>query len=106
MSEYRWDSGGSCNGKNWEEHLPTDAAVVMHLIATYLDSQLLFFPQYPEGRPFTAHHFLRSPEKPKITNVLTIYQSQLNPPHFILLDNNDRLEMSKVNLYLISKGNF
>ncbi|KAL0278164.1 UNVERIFIED_CONTAM: hypothetical protein PYX00_000065 [Menopon gallinae] len=95
MSEYRWDSGGSFNGKNWEEHLPTDAAVVMHLIATYLDSQLLFFPQYPEGRPFTAHHFLRSPEKPKVTNVLTIYQSQLNPPHFILLDNNDRLEMSK-----------
>ncbi|KAK6630119.1 hypothetical protein RUM44_005670 [Polyplax serrata] len=95
ISEYRWDGGGTLNGKNWEEHLPTDAAVVMHLIATYLDSQILFLPQHSDGRPFTTNHFIRSPEKPKVQNALVIYQVQLNPPHFVLLENNDRLEVAK-----------
>lgn len=27
MSEFRWNSGGSLHGKDWEEHLPTDSAV-------------------------------------------------------------------------------
>jgi hypothetical protein len=29
MSEFRWNSGGSLHNKDWEEHLPTDAAVSM-----------------------------------------------------------------------------
>ena len=73
----------------------------MHLIATYLDSQILFFPHHTDGRPFTTNHFIRSPEKPKIQNALVIYQVQLNPPHFVLLENNDRLEMAKVNNILM-----
>lgn len=68
----------------------------MHLIATYLDSQILFLPHDSDSRPFTTNHFIRSPEKPKLQNALIIYQVQLNPPHFVLLENNDRLEMSKV----------
>lgn len=97
MSEYRWNSGGSLNGKNWEEHLPTDAAIVMHLIATYLDSQLLPMPHHPDGRPFTTNHFVRTPEKPpKGRNALIIYQVQLNPPHFVLVENDDSLEVAKV----------
>lgn len=27
MSEFRWNSGGSFNGKPWDENLPTDAMV-------------------------------------------------------------------------------
>lgn len=27
LSEYRWNSGGSYNSLNWDEHLPTDSAV-------------------------------------------------------------------------------
>lgn len=29
MSEYKWNSGGTWNGKEWGDHLPTDAAVSM-----------------------------------------------------------------------------
>ena len=31
MSEFRWNSGGSLHGKDWEEHLPTDSAVSIEL---------------------------------------------------------------------------
>lgn len=107
MSEYRWSSGGNLNGKNWEEHLPTDAAVIMHLIATYLDSQLLPLPHHPDGRPFTTHHFIRSPEKPpKGRNALIIYQIQLNPPHFVLVENDDSLEVAKVGFENMIKTKF
>lgn len=27
MSNYCWNGGGSFHGKEWEDHLPTDAAV-------------------------------------------------------------------------------
>lgn len=29
MSEFRWNSGGSFNGKPWDENLPTDAMVTI-----------------------------------------------------------------------------
>jgi hypothetical protein len=31
MSDFRWNSGGSLHGKDWEEHLPTDSAVSIAL---------------------------------------------------------------------------
>ncbi|XP_044735341.1 transmembrane protein 209-like [Chrysoperla carnea] len=29
MSEYRWNSGSTFNGKQWEDHLPTDAMLLL-----------------------------------------------------------------------------
>ncbi|XP_044743840.1 transmembrane protein 209-like [Chrysoperla carnea] len=54
MSEYRWNSGSTFNGKQWEDHLPTDAAIVMHLMATYLDTQLVPLPHQPDARKFVV----------------------------------------------------
>jgi hypothetical protein len=96
MSEFRWKSGGSLHNKDWEEHLPTDSVVVMHLFATYLDSQLPPLPQNPVSRPFTSSHFAQTPNKPpQGNNTLAIYQVQVNPPHYVLLDGQDTLEMAK-----------
>ena len=96
ISEFRWNSGGSFHNKDWEEHLPTDSAIVMHLFATYLDSQLPPLPQNPDGRPFTAQHFAKTPDKPTQTkNTLAIYQVQINPPHYVLLHGEDTLEVPK-----------
>ncbi|XP_035794711.1 transmembrane protein 209-like [Anopheles albimanus] len=51
LGDYRWNSGASYKGLAWDEHLPTDAAIIFHLFCTYLDSQLRPLPQ-PGGRPF------------------------------------------------------
>ncbi|PSN34003.1 hypothetical protein C0J52_14608 [Blattella germanica] len=78
------------------EHLPTDSAIIMHLFATYLDSQLPPLPQNPDGRPFTTQHFAKTPDKPpQGKNTLAIYQVQINPPHYVLIDGEDTLEVLK-----------
>jgi len=69
----------------------------MHLFATYLDSQLPPLPQNPDGRPFTSMHFVKTPDKPpQGVNTLAIYQVQMNPPHYVLLEGEDTLEVAKV----------
>ena len=37
MSRYRWASGG----EGWTDRLPSDSELVMHCLATYLDTRLL-----------------------------------------------------------------
>lgn len=85
MSEYWWCSGGSGNqyGKTWGEHLPTDAALVMHMLCTYLDCRLPPDLRYPDGKTFTCQHFMKTPDKPNLEkdNIL-LFQSSINPPHF------------------------
>ncbi|XP_308809.5 transmembrane protein 209 isoform X1 [Anopheles gambiae] len=51
LADYRWNSGSAYKGISWDEHLPTDSAIIFHLFCTYLDSQLRPLPQ-PGGRPF------------------------------------------------------
>lgn len=51
LPDYRWNSGSSYKGLSWDEHLPTDSAIIFHLFCTYMDSQLRPLPQ-PGGRPF------------------------------------------------------
>lgn len=51
ISDYHWNSGSSYNHTSWDEHLPTDSAIIFHLFSTYMDGQLLPLPQ-PGGRPF------------------------------------------------------
>ncbi|KAK3909516.1 Transmembrane protein 209 [Frankliniella fusca] len=96
MSEFRWNSGGSFNGKPWDENLPTDATLVMHLLATYLDSQLLPLPQNPDGRPFSTQHLFKSPDKPpKAKNTFAIHQTSLHPPHYVLVLGEETLDVTK-----------
>ncbi|KAL4221292.1 hypothetical protein ACF0H5_019555 [Mactra antiquata] len=85
ISEYIWNSGGTGGlyGKKWEESLPSDAALVMHMFCTYLDSRLPADLKYPDGKTFTSQHFLKTPEKPELDkNNLLLHQTSINPPHF------------------------
>ncbi|KAH9508145.1 hypothetical protein Btru_054848 [Bulinus truncatus] len=96
MSAYTWDRGGSY-GKPWNEHLPTDAALVMHLFCCYLDSRLPAQPRYPDGKSFTSQHFVKTPDKPSIDRKdnLQIYQSCINPPHFQVVIGSQIYNLSK-----------
>ncbi|XP_014669607.1 PREDICTED: transmembrane protein 209-like [Priapulus caudatus] len=84
MSEYRWNGGGSFKGKPWDEHLISDAGIVMHMLCTYLDGRLPPHPKYPDGRTFTSQYFVKTPDKPSKTkkDQLCIYQSHISPPHY------------------------
>lgn len=83
ISEFSWNRGG-CYGKEWGEHLPNDASLVMHLFCTYMDSRLPVHPKYPDQRTFTSQYFLKTPNKPDLNKKdnFYIYQTSINPPHF------------------------
>lgn len=62
IADYRWNSGSSYHGLNWDEHLPTDSAILFHLFCTYLDTQLMPLPQ-PGGRPFYTRYVVIGDKK-------------------------------------------
>ncbi|GFR11367.1 transmembrane protein 209 [Trichonephila clavata] len=83
MGDFKWNSGGNYEDKQWCDDLPTDSALVMHILCCYLDAHLPPDPHFPEGKPFTSKYFKKIPEKSVLSKDLTyIYQSSLNPPHF------------------------
>lgn len=62
IADYRWNCGSSHQGQRWDEHLPTDAAILFHLFCTYLDSQLMPLPQ-PGGRSFFNRYVIIGDKK-------------------------------------------
>ncbi|KAL1110550.1 hypothetical protein AAG570_008078 [Ranatra chinensis] len=95
MSEYRWKSGGKFNDKEWDSHLPTDAELVMHLVCTYLDSQLPLLPTQPDARPFTTKYLVKVKEQP-IQKELAIRQHSVHPPHYNLIINGEIQDIPQV----------
>ena len=63
MSSYKWNSGGRFKGNEWSaDKLPTDAEIVMHSVAAYLDVRMPNHYHYTgniEGKPFTGIYYLR-----------------------------------------------
>ncbi|XP_074645096.1 transmembrane protein 209-like [Tubulanus polymorphus] len=97
LTDYTWHGGMEFKGKQWAEHLPTDAAIVMHALCTYLDSRLPPHPKHPDGRTFSNHHFLKTPDKPNIQKKdnLILYQSKINPPHYKIIIGDDTWDLPK-----------
>ncbi|KAJ8269738.1 hypothetical protein COCON_G00123450 [Conger conger] len=87
MSSFRWNAGGEWKGRKWDTDLPTDSAILMHVLCTYLDSRLPPHPKYPDGKTFTSQHYSQTPDKPDMTNenLFSIHQSSVNPPHYQLI---------------------
>ncbi|XP_063707672.1 transmembrane protein 209-like [Culicoides brevitarsis] len=56
ISDYRWNSGAPYGGASWNDHLPTDTAILFHLICTYFDSQLMPLPN--RDRPFYSQYVI------------------------------------------------
>jgi len=85
LTEYRWNSGGTFKGKEWNNELPSDAVLVMHLLATYLDSQLSPLTRLKGKNPFSVQHLIKYPEKVKsVDKQVVIYQQSNVPPHYSL----------------------
>lgn len=61
--------------------------LIMHLIATYLDSQLVPLPQQPDGKPFSSQYLSTNvSEKPvRVPGKFKIHQTQINPPSYVLV---------------------
>lgn len=91
MSEFKWNSGGSHNNKEWDSSLPTDSAIIMHLIATYMDTQLEAPLDQPDARPFSSRYMGRSGmDLPRNKGPIIVCQS-VNPPHYFLALSGDSL---------------
>ncbi|XP_076246787.1 transmembrane protein 209 [Calliopsis andreniformis] len=89
MSEFKWNGGGSNNGKEWDTSLPTDSAIIMHLISTYMDTQLEAPLDQPDARPFTSRYMARSGMAlPRSKGPIIVCQS-INPPHYCLAPSGD-----------------
>ncbi|XP_072388155.1 transmembrane protein 209 isoform X1 [Diabrotica undecimpunctata] len=97
MSEFKWNGGGKYNGKEWDESLPTDCAVVMHLLASYLDTQLIPLPNMPDTKAFSGNHFIRVADKaPTLTsNSFYIQEVSEKPPHYRVIVGHQIYEMVK-----------
>uniref|UniRef100_A0A8C8CXE4 Transmembrane protein 209 n=1 Tax=Oncorhynchus tshawytscha TaxID=74940 RepID=A0A8C8CXE4_ONCTS len=87
MSSFRWNRGGDLKARKWDTDLPSDCAILMHVLCTYLDSRLPPHPKYPDGKTFTSQHFTQTPDKPDVTNenLFCVHQSSTNPPHYQLI---------------------
>ncbi|GIY48888.1 transmembrane protein 209 [Caerostris darwini] len=97
MGDFKWNSGGNYEDKQWCDDLPTDCALIMHILCCYLDAHLPPDPHFPEGKPFSSKYFKKVPEKVILSKDSTyIYQSSLNPPHFKVVINEE--------LYTLPKG--
>ncbi|XP_033122660.1 transmembrane protein 209-like [Anneissia japonica] len=97
ISEFRWNSGGVHKGRKWHQDLPSDSAIVMHLLCSYFNFRLPPHPKYPDGKIFTSKHFMKTPDKPdlKKKDNLFLYQSKINPPHYKLIIGDDTWDLPK-----------
>ncbi|XP_067646124.1 transmembrane protein 209 isoform X2 [Eurosta solidaginis] len=75
IADYRWNSGAAYNGLKWDEHLPTDAAILFHLFCVYMDSQLMPLPQ-GGGRPFYNRYVVMGKEKRSAKETLALVQNK------------------------------
>lgn len=83
LSEFKWNSGGSYGDKPWCDDLPTDSAIVVHMLCCYLDAYLPPEPHFPEGKPFSSKYFKKAPDKLiPAKDAHFIYQCSVIPPHF------------------------
>ncbi|CAH1138308.1 unnamed protein product [Phyllotreta striolata] len=97
MSEFKWNRGGKFLSKDWDESLPTDCAVIMHLLASYLDTQLMPLPNMPDTKPFSGHHYIKITDKmPALnSNSLFIQEVSEKPPHYRVIVSGQIYEMMK-----------
>ncbi|XP_018795793.1 PREDICTED: transmembrane protein 209 [Bactrocera latifrons] len=75
ISDYRWNSGAAYHGLKWDEHLPTDSAILFHLFCVYMDSQLMPLPQ-GGGRPFFSRYVIMGKEKRSAKETLALVKNK------------------------------
>lgn len=70
----------------------------MHLLASYLDTQLMPLPSMPDTKPFSGLYYLKAKDKmPILTpNSLFIQQVVERAPHYRVIIGENVYEMVKV----------
>lgn len=70
----------------------------MHLLASYLDTQLMPLPSMPDTKPFSGLHYLKAKDKmPTLSsNSLFIQQVSERAPHYRVIVGDTVYEMVKV----------
>jgi len=103
MSKFRWNGGGP----GWTDRLPSDSEVLMHFLATYLDSRLLSttstrltIPTDRAATPFSGVHYFTqekdlSEKARKDKSTLALVQLERSPPHFVLQVGQERLDVGE-----------
>lgn len=98
MSKFRWSSGGD----GWTDRIPTDSELIMHCLATYMDSRLMTSTStrvaVSEGdsiTPFTGVHFYKHGIKVKTEDKdnLAIIQIGRNPTHYVVQIGGQQLDV-------------
>ncbi|XP_033647233.1 transmembrane protein 209-like [Asterias rubens] len=97
ISDFRWNKGADFKGRKWDEDLPNDSGMVMHMLCTYLDFQLPSDPKYCDGKTFASQYFMKTPDKPdlKKKDQLLLFQTKINPPHYKLIIGDDTWDLPK-----------
>ncbi|XP_065890167.1 transmembrane protein 209-like [Dysidea avara] len=96
LAAFYWNTGGTWANREWDQDLPTDSQIVMHLLCSYMDGHLPPNPQHPNGRVFSSQYFLKCPHKPDDKKMdICIYQSSSYPPHYQLLLQNSIVDVPK-----------
>ncbi|XP_062507845.1 transmembrane protein 209-like [Corticium candelabrum] len=95
---YRWNSGGRWNGRGWDNELPNDTQILLHLVCTYLDARLPPNPRQPDRKAFSTHYVIRAPSKhdpKKKEREICLYQTRTNPPHMKVVIRNAIVDVPK-----------
>jgi len=93
MSKYRWSTGG----EKWSDRLPSDSEIVMHCLATYMDTRLLSSAGDVGGNlaSFTGRHFVKFGDKLRKEgkNCLAILQTSKSPIHYVVQVGDKQLDV-------------
>lgn len=90
MAAFRWNGGGSWQGKPWTTELPTDSQILIHLFCAHMDGLLPADPRADKNKPFSSLYYVLAPKSPDaVPTAAKIYQSHVHPPHFKVLEHQE-----------------
>jgi len=98
ISKYRWNSGG----EGWTDRLPTDSELIIHCLATYMDSRLQTSAATRVGMhegdsitPFSGVHFFKHGAKIKQEDkdTLALVQVGRSPTHYVVQIGSQQLDV-------------
>lgn len=78
--------------------IPLNTQIVMHLFASYLDTQLMPSPNLPDAKAFSSHYYLKATDKMPVLTSSSLFIQEVTekPPHYRVVVGEKVYEMVKV----------
>lgn len=72
--------------------------IVMHLLASYLDTQLMPSPNMPDTKAFSGHYYIKATDKMPVLTPRSLFIQEVTekPPHYRVVVGEKIYEMVKV----------